>query len=284
MPMKSFIIPGLDNNDKQLLHNHGVIFYPWNGDDILINETQLENVLQILDATATQQVTEYEDMLQLTLTFNPTAKTNVAGRVMDRAHAQSRANYIKVTSQRLAEFINQATSRTAEKKKKVGPAADRFVKLARQSYVAQNAGDKAALEQFFADQYEQLLQVPKVRAVRVTSGAILVYTDLLTATDPKTGITHELGEFMIFIRTDGMEEGVRWFNSTRRVRTVQSGMNAPRIFADGTACTDEVKETLLELIAQFEFATVADMAIQFAETLSDDELSKQIDKWPVAKG
>jgi hypothetical protein len=88
---------------------------------------------------------------------------------------------------------------------------------------------------------------------------------------------------MIVIRTDGLDDGVRWFNSTRRVRTVQPGMNAPRVYPDGTACIDEIKETLLELIAQFEFATVAELAIQFVESVGEDDMSKFIDKWPLAR-
>jgi hypothetical protein len=64
---------------------------------------------------------------------------------------------------------------------------------------------------------------------------------------------------------------------------VHPGMNAPRVYPDGTACIDEIKETLLELIAQFEFATVAELAIQFVETIGEDELSKFIDKWPLAR-
>jgi hypothetical protein len=106
---------------------------------------------------------------------------------------------------------------------------------------------------------------------------------MLQATDPRTGVCYELGRFLVVIRTNGTNAGVSWFNQTRRVSTIQPNMNAPRVFADGSPCADEIRETLLELIAQFEFATVVELAIQFVETLVDDELSKYIDKWPRAQ-
>lgn len=280
--MKSYIVKGLDSNDRELLHVNGVVFYPWDTDDLIINESQLNLFLKLLEATATEQATEFEGMYLLNLQFNTSAASGASGRALDRARAQSRAKYIEVCSARLAEFINQASSRTEGRRKALKPAQEGFGRLSRQVFLTEQS-DRSELEEAFAEQFERLSQVEKVKAVRVTNGALLVYTDLLKATDQLTGVEHDLGEFLIVIRTDGTDDGVRWFNRTRRVRTLYSGMNAPRIYSDGSALADEIKETLIELIAQFEFATVAELAIEFAESLSDDELSKHIDKWPVAK-
>ncbi len=287
--MKSYIVPNLDNNDKQMLHDHGVVYYPWNNSDIIIDPTQLEHTLRLLGATATEQATEYEGFFLLTLTFTPvstvvTTPVSARARNYDMATAASRARYIELCSARLGDMAKQAMDKITSRKLKLGPAQEVFVKNARHHFVGSNSLTEAALKQRFADEYDRLVAVDKVRAVRVTNGALLVYTDTLSAANPKDGRRHELGNFLIIIRTDGVDDGVRWFNSTRRVRTVQPGMNAPRVYPDGTACVDEIKETLLELIAQFEFATVAELAIQFVETVGEDELSKFIDKWPPAKG
>jgi len=281
--MKSYIVPGLDSTDKDLLHNNGIVFFPWNT-EIIVDESQLAEALKLLGATATEAETEYENMYMLTLQFNVLAPTPAGEqRALDRVRKQSRANYIEACKARLQEFVTQAQTKVTDGRNKLGPAQDSFASLSRQLFVAQQRDDGERLKQELDEQFERLLAVPHVKAVRVTTGAILVYTDTICATDARTGLRHELGEFLIVIRTDGVDDGVRWFNSTRRVRTIHTGMNAPRVYADGTCCVDEIKETLLELIAQFEFATVAELAIQFVETLANDELSKHIDRWPLAK-
>ncbi len=285
--MKSYIVPNLDNNDKQMLHDHGVVYYPWDNVSIIVEQNQLEQTLRLLGATATEQATEFEGFFLLALTFTPVQTMvtgNARGRQYDMATAASRTRYIELCSARLGDMAKQAMAKISSRKLKLGPAQEVFVKNARHHFVGANNLAETALKQRFADEYDRLIAVDKVKAVRVTNGALLVFTHPLIATNPKDGRRHQLGEYMIVIRTDGVDDGVRWFNSTRRVRTVQPGMNAPRVYPDGTACIDEIKETLLELIAQFEFATVAELAIQFVETVAEDELSKFIDKWPLAKG
>ena len=282
--MKSYIVTGVDDVDKRMLHNNGVVFYPWDT-DIVIDQTQLDLVLSLLNATATEAATEFENMYKLTLQFNVIAPAGntTKNRAVDRARAQSRAKYIEVCSSRLNEFLVEATTKTSEARQKLLPAQSNFVLSARLRYLADKSKPADELKREFDEQFQRLTQIPKVETVRVTNGAILIYTDTLYATNPNSGLSHELGKFLIVIHTNGDRDGVRWFNRTRRVRTVQPGMNAPRVFADGTACADEIKETLLELMSQFDFATMTELAIQFVETLTDDEPSKYIDRWPCAQ-
>ncbi|HEY9786785.1 MAG TPA: hypothetical protein V6D17_15390, partial [Candidatus Obscuribacterales bacterium] len=224
--MKSYIVPGLDDTDKLLLHNNGMVFYQWDAENIIINESQLPQLLELLDATASEAATEYENMYMLTLQFNMTAGSNNGGnRAADRARLQSRAKYIQACSARLTAVLNEATAKVEDRKKKLGPAQEAFVSSARYSYIASNKKSEEELAREFAEQFERLKAVPKVRAVRVTNGAILVYTETLYATDPATKLRHELGAYLIIINTDGSQDGVRWFNTTRRVRTIQTGMN-----------------------------------------------------------
>lgn len=281
--MKSYIVCGLDNSDKGLLHNHGVVFYDWDT-DIIIDQSQLEPALRILNATASEAATEYEDLYKLTLQFNATVNAvDGRNRVLDRAHAQSRAYYIQACSYRLKALVDEAQARVNGGRQKLLSAQESFVWLARQHNLSRMPVSEDKLKQQFADQFQRLIKTPKVAAIRVGSGCLLVYTDMLYAINPGTGVRHQLGQYLIVIRTDGQDDAIRWFNQTRRVRTIQPGMNAPRVFADGTACVDEIRETLLELIAQFELAIVVELAIQFVETLANDQLSRHIEKWPVAQ-
>ncbi len=307
--MNSYIIPNLDENDRQMLHEHGVVFFPW-AEGIIFDQTQLEKSLQLLGATATEQASDIENVSLLNLHFDPISvaraaanspsaaqlnqrssrpranqsqtKRRLDGPQSDTNHDAARRHYIEICSSRLKELTVQSEEKIAQRKLKLESAQEHFIETSRKHFVGKANLTEDAIRSNSIEQFERLLQVDKVRTVRVTSGAILIYTDMLYATDPATGSRRELGCFLIIINTRGTNDGVRWLNLTRRIRTVQPGMNAPRVFEDGKAFVDEVKETLLELIAQFEFATVAELAIQFVETVSDDPLSNFIYKWPEA--
>ena len=56
-------------------------------------------------------------------------------------------------------------------------------------------------------------------------------------------------------------------------------MNSPYVFANGMASANDIKEPIFELIACCEFAAVAELAIQFVETVSDDELGQHLNNW-----
>jgi hypothetical protein len=304
--MNSYIIPNFDENDRQMLHEHGVVFFPW-AEGIIFDHTQLQKSLQLLGARATQQPSDIEQVFLLTLHFDPISvaraaadspsaaqlpsrqranpsqtKRQLDGSQSDTNHSAARRHYIEICSSRLKDLTVQSEEKIAQRKLKLASAQDHFIETMRKHFVGKAKLTEEAIRSSSIEQFERLLLVDKVRTVRVTSGAILIYTDMLYATDPATGSRRELGCFLIIIDTNGTNDGVRWLNLTRRIRTVQPGMNAPRVFEDGKAFVDEVKETLLELIAQFEFATVAELAIQFVETVSDDPLSNFINKWPEA--
>lgn len=295
--MNSYIIPNLDQHDRQMLHDHGVVFFPWCS-DIITDDTQIKKALNLLGATATKEATEIPDVFQLTLVFDPLPAPQTSAPRMDRlkttqptkAHSvgggiqksDTRQRYVSLCSSRLRDLSAQAEKQIEDRKPKLASAQNAFVQTSRKHFVGSNKLTEDQLKRSFAEQFERLLSLNKVKTVRVTNGTILVYTETLFAIDPATGNNHELGRYLIAIDTHGNNDGVRWFNLTRRVRTVQPRMNAPRVFDDGKAVVDEVKETFLELIAQFEFATVAELAIQFVETVSDDPLSNFIPKWPHA--
>ncbi len=60
-------------------------------------------------------------------------------------------------------------------------------------------------------------------------------------------------------------------------------MNAPYVFADGTAATDDTRAAFQELIARGDFANACDLAIQYVETVQPDSpLTAYLSRWPVA--
>ena len=60
-------------------------------------------------------------------------------------------------------------------------------------------------------------------------------------------------------------------------------MNAPHVDENGNACMGNTKDLFPTLIAKREFASVAELAIAFVESVNlDDNWGKFLDRWPIA--
>jgi len=124
---------------------------------------------------------------------------------------------------------------------------------------------------------------PRLKSVIVSGNCLCLYTDMLYARSESERSTFEIGEFMIVINLAGGTSPIRWFNRTRTVDGAAANMQAPNVYASGLPVTQEILETLLELLARFELATVAELAIQFVETVEDDAAGRFVKNWPRAR-
>ena len=134
----------------------------------------------------------------------------------------------------------------------------------------------------YGKEFDKLLAVPKVRDVQIADGTVKVFTDVLFCTDPRTKVMHEIGAFRIELYTSHGD--VRWHNLTRKVEGTywNGGANAPHVDAGGKACLGTMAEIIPELVANYEFAALAMVAIQFVESVNvDDRAGAHINKWPV---
>ena len=60
-------------------------------------------------------------------------------------------------------------------------------------------------------------------------------------------------------------------------------MHAPHVFHNGRPCLGNMTEVIPELVANYEFAALAMVAIQFIESVNvNDSAGMHINKWPVA--
>lgn len=281
--MKSYLMPGLDGAQRQRLTDAGVVFYDWAG-DLLVEEPHLHTALKVLGATATEQATDYENMFKLALRYVSADAPKTRRKATDDSPlARSRAQYIKTCSVRVQALVAEAVNVAAAKQGALPAAYTLFAQWARINSFATEKLDEQRKVAEFVDQLQRLLEIPQVKDVRVIPGVLLVYTHKLYASARDTRARHEIGEFLIRIRLDGTNGGIRWFNASRRVNGVRPAMNAHNVYADGTPCADEMVQTLIELIAQCQFDTVTELAIQFIETTEDDEFGKTLDRWPLAK-
>ncbi len=189
----------------------------------------------------------------------------------------SRQNYIAATMQRFAGLANGARQYISSIRKEVPIKIQASVLASRREFLQSTELTREQLEAEFL----AITSIDKVTRVQISDGCILVHTQMLQATNPRTGKLHDIGEFLIVVHLDGSHETVQWFNKTQRIDGVRQGMHAPRIYADGTACATELKEIFASLIANFEIAPVVQMAIEFVESAdAQNELDKKLENWP----
>ncbi len=195
--------------------------------------------------------------------------------------------YVKECSKRFEKTLEGTRKAIKDGNAAVAKLQVELVKKIRETRGAerkleQMESSREAQTEGYAQEFNKLLQVPKVRRVEAKEGKVIVYTDVLFCTDPRTGICHEIGAFRIELVAD---MGIPyWFNLTRSVDGYNNRMQAPHIYSNGQACLGNAAEIFPELIGNYEFAAAAMVAIQFVESVNtDDTAGKHIDKWPVAK-
>lgn len=290
--MKSYLIFGLSKERIKQLDDARVGYERIKGtvrtffrSGLLFDQANFNRMLEILNAVnKRERRTSYVGVVSVKLRFNPIlseAAQKQADADKKASQGRSRQKYIEVCQERIAEGLESAKTTFEENTKVLGNAEDGFLRWTRTACFGNANFDVVGKD--LAAELERLRENPKVLDVRVTRGFVHVFTDTLYATNPDTKKVHEIGKFMLSIATDGKNGAVRWHNGTRRVDGVQKAMNAPNVFADGTGRVDDLRETLIELIARFELSIVAELAIQFIETVTDDEIGKFIVNWPLAK-
>jgi len=218
-----------------------------------------------------------------------TAKQKAArARAIALKHrAKSLEEYTKVCNGRFEKTVEQSRSIVSNNPDKVRQYQQAIVKLVRESNDAEKKlqymeNSRAEAITAYAQEFDKLLEVPKILDVRVSDGVIKVFTDTLYCIDSRTGKRHEIGAFRIEINPE-LEVPVRWHNLTRKVDGYSRGMNAPHVHPDGKACLGNMAEVIPQLVADYEFAALAMVCIQFVESANvDDSAGKHINKWPLA--
>ena len=291
MTTNSYILLEIDDGQRKLLTDSGVLFSDW-GTGIFLEESQLEFVLGVLDAlVAEEKAGEFEDNKVISLRYGRSAakRTKKAASKSKRGNAPkpavdskielARQAYIKAANWKLVEALEQAREGLKTRMAALPPVQEKFFKAIRQQFLSANTSPEQ-LQQRYQSEYERLVANPQVKAVRSVQGAILVYTDLLHATDISDGSRHIIGEFLIEIHVDNGSAPLRISNRTRVVDGKFKKMHAPYIDESGTPLLNDMQETWVDLIAQLELATTVELIIQFIENVNDDEPGSYIDCWP----
>ncbi len=207
-------------------------------------------------------------------------------RVLAEKHrARHREEYVKACNGRSRVILDEARETIEAAPSRVREYQQAIIKLIRESKDAQRRiihleEHQAEAAVAYAKEFDSLVKIPKIRDVRVDDGVIKVFTDILYCVDPRSKKRHEIGAFRIHL---GLNGTVRWHNLTRRVDGFGRDMHAPHVSSNGEACLGNMSEVVPQLIADYEFAVLAMLAIQFIESVNVDDVSgSRIDRWPVA--
>lgn len=289
--MKSCILKRIDEVQRRKLSEHGVIFYDWN-QDIVVGQDQMALVLELLDAQAEETNTDFQDMVEVVLKNRAVKVAKVkepikdsaapAVKSRDPATDRARAAYIKASKQRLKSQLDSAQSNLDELQQRMPNLGAKYAELSRKDFLAATSADLDVRRTLSAQEYRRLRAVPEVAAVRVINGSILIHTTGLIAAD-SDGEARDIGSFLIVIDTGSSASPIRWHNQTRQVDAWKSSMQAPYVLQDGSPIATDMQETFIQLIAQLEFCVVAELAIQFIQTVNGDEAGKYLNCWPAVQ-
>lgn len=281
--MKYYIVTQLDAGLRERLRAAGVAFHDWNN-DIILDQPNLAKLLRVLDAQAVEKATDHPELVEVSLRFNRVVNEEAARNRRNRMN-DNRQEYITLAGAGIADSVSKSAALNAERKKATVKSLNAFLAAARKHALVSDKSSAATRSKRFQEEYARILELPKVLAVRVCGGSLYVYTEALQAQDPVSRQRYEIGKFLIVIRLKPDNKTfspVQWFNLSRQVDGILKQMQAPYVTADGVCCATDAVESFTELTATFELAVVVDLAIQFIETVYQDEAGQYVSKWPVA--
>lgn len=131
------------------------------------------------------------------------------------------------------------------------------------------------------EEFDQILKIPKVTDIEVTSNALTVHTKTIYCTRPDNGHKYEIGAFKITI---SLRDGnVTWKNQTRQIQGGSGYMHAPHVNSEGRACLGNTQGVFPDLIVKRELVSAVLLAIAFVESVNPgDAWGKYITNWPRA--
>lgn len=136
---------------------------------------------------------------------------------------------------------------------------------------------EASLNERLDREYTEILAIEKVRRVRIQGDQLTVTTGPLFCRDPRTRYLHRIGEFQIDISVSG---GIRFLNLSPQSERPGGG-NAPHVDSAGVPCFGNIRESVPQLIATYEFASVIMLAITFIESVNvNDSGGRTIQHYP----
>jgi hypothetical protein len=216
------------------------------------------------------------------LTLSPEKKSEKQKEIAERERQRSREAYVKECGRRIQKAFEEtqkslqdSVRQHEEYSKGLTEAIRAETNLRRTLEQLGEAWNNQALQ--FGQEFDRLLAVSKVKTVKVEDGKISVFTEhLYTNRLKKDGTIRELGEYRIDIPTSGGSP--KFYNLTRQI----DKYHHPHQQDDGYPCLGNIKEGIAKLAGAYEYSVVAQIMIQFLESIDEeDSYGKRVYNWPV---
>ena len=130
----------------------------------------------------------------------------------------------------------------------------------------------------FECEFDKLICMDGVENVHVTEDRVEVFTSHVYIKHRKT--TYDIGKFRIDISLSGV---LRVHNLTQKITTDQYTLYHPHVKSDGQCCLGNIGPGVAKLIAEYQFAVVTQILIQFLQTYNPDNPYGKIEWWPKSK-
>jgi HPt (histidine-containing phosphotransfer) domain-containing protein len=304
--MKHYFLTGLNDKQKVQLADSLVVFSDMvigDQNGLLFDETNKNFALQVLGFVEKKQAaTVYDGIIQVVYgpaeatategdksTAGPSKKTDVVKAKrpeLDAEHQKYRELYIAACSSRVSELVVQNRQVLSTERSQIERLQHELVRELRAIRIEEGRAHGAPLidRETYAREFDAIFDVPKVKDVSVEDGVISVYTETLFAYDNRSRKNHELGAYVIQFFTDGQADCVRWYNQTRRVHAGRSDQHAPHVYTSGRSSLHAIKDSIVDLVAELQFAVATQLAIDFIEQVDVDEPDgAHLDRWPLEK-
>lgn len=210
-----------------------------------------------------------------------------------RNRALFRGLYVRACAKHLEDDQTQNKEKIRNQRARLGKLQEEIVGLIRSIPMLEKKIQAAedfqkGMEVKFAKEFDDLLKIPEIQEVQIINGVIAVFTDTILLTDETFAKTYKLGRFRIEIDPDGGSHGIRFFNLTRRGRTLSYGgygFHHPHVDEEGDPCLGNIQEAASDLIGNCEFTVLVQLALQFLRSVNTDEWDEESieENWPVFK-
>lgn len=198
-----------------------------------------------------------------------------------------REMYVSKCAARLGKQINELREAIRTHESSVRSCQEGIVKSVRDcrrctdQLRALEQGDES-LRESLTKEFDNLLSIKKIKAIRWRGDKFTVRTDDLYCVDPRSGDEHHIGEFDIII--DSVTSSVRFLNNSHAILGYSEDMQAPHVFSDGRPCLGSLESTIPSLVADYEWSAVIQVCLAFLQSVNvDDAAGKHIDKWPISR-
>lgn len=133
--------------------------------------------------------------------------------------------------------------------------------------------------------FSDVLEIPKVSAVKVIGEIVNVYTKNIYVYHEKNKTWHDVGTFHIQI---GMYSAkydtartVRIFNTKHQIHAFNEQMQAPHVFEDGHLCHGNATAPMIDAYKRRDMYQMVLMLIMFLEAANlDDSAGGYLNRWP----